>query len=139
MDPAGIREILLVRPYIYNPYQFEAVARGLPYKTRIRPHYSSIPWLPLFEPLTQRVSALSEGYAGYGQYDCMILAGTDLESCTERDIQHMRSAFERGLPVLVCGGFCGLGRSYRLWHDLDDCLPARVPAGDDRSERGKQP
>ncbi len=137
MDPAGIREILLVRPYIYNPYQFEAVARGLPYKTRIRPHYSSIPWLPLFEPLTQRVSALSEGYAGYGQYDCMILAGTDLESCTERDIQHMRSAFERGLPVLVCGGFCGLGRSYRLWHDLDDCLPAHVPAGEPAECKGE--
>ena len=130
MDPAGIREILLVRPYVHNPYQFEAITRGLPYKTRIRPHYSSIPWLPLFEPLTQRVSRQSEGYAGFGQYDCLILAGTDLESCTERDVQHVRSALERGLPILLCGGAYGLGRSYRLWHDLAEALPAHVPAGE---------
>ena len=130
MDPAGIREILLVRPYVNNPYQFESVARGLPYKTRIRAHYSSIPWLPLSEPLTQRVSTQSEGYAGFGQYDCLVIAGTDLESCAERDIQHIRSAMERGLPVMVCGGAFGLGRSYRLWHDLEEGLPARIPAGE---------
>jgi hypothetical protein len=128
MDPAGIREILLVRPYVANPYQIEAVARHLPYKTRIRGHYSNIPWLPLSEPLTQRVSNRSEGYAGFGQYDCLVIAGTDLESCTERDIQHIRSAMERGLPVLVCGGAYGLGSSYRLWHDLEGCLPVRIPA-----------
>lgn len=128
MDPAGIREILLVRPHVHNPYQFELVTRGLPYKTRIRAHHSSIPWLPLSEPLPQRVSKQSESYAGYCQYDCMILAGTDLESCTERDIRNIRSAAERGLPILICGGIFGLGRSYRLWHDLEEVLPARIPA-----------
>ena len=129
MDPAGIREVLLVRPYINNPYQFEPIIRGLPYKVRPRPHYSSIPWLPLSEPLTQRVSNLSEGFAGFGQYDCLILAGSDLESCTERDVQHIRAALERGLPLLLCGGAYGLGRSYRPWHDLGDSLPARIPPG----------
>ena len=30
MDPAGIREIYLFRPYAANQYQFEAAARDLP-------------------------------------------------------------------------------------------------------------
>ena len=128
MDPAGIREILLLRPYAYNPYQFEPIACGLPYKVRAYAYYQAIPWLPIFPPLTQRVGVVSEGYTGLLAHDCLILAGTDLESVTERDILHMRSAAERGLPVMVCGGFNSLGNSYRLWHDLEAVLPARVPA-----------
>lgn len=127
MDPAGIREILLLRPYAYNPYQIEPIMRCLPYKVRTYPYYHAIPWLPTFPLMTQRIG-VSEGYAGYLQHDCMILAGTDLESVTERDILHMRSAAERGLPVMVCGGFNALGNSCRLWHDLEAVLPAHVPA-----------
>ncbi|MBI2190923.1 MAG: hypothetical protein HYU36_02925 [Planctomycetes bacterium] len=128
MDPAGIREILLLRPYTENPFQFEACAERLPFKTRVASHYFNIPWLPFFEPLTQRVSDRSEGYAGWLQHDMAILAGVDLEAATERDIQHLRSALERGLPILVCGGGFGLGNSSRLWHDLEPALPARIPA-----------
>lgn len=126
MDPAGIREILLMRPYAYNPYQLEAIARSLPYKVRTYGYYQAIPWLPLFPTLTQRVGVVSEGYTGLLVHDCMVLAGADLESATERDIQHLRSATERGLPLMLCGGFNGLGSSYRLWHDLEPALPARI-------------
>ena len=129
MDPAGIREIYLVRPYQSNPYQFEGICAALPFKTRIRGVYGVNPWLPLSEPLTQRVSRHSEGFAGWLQYDCTVLAGVDLEATTERDVQNVRSAVERGLPIFVCGGEFGLGNSYRLWHDIDDALPARVPPG----------
>lgn len=128
MDPAGIRELLLLRHYTCCPHPFERAARELPYKVRVYPVYASIPWLPLSERLTQRVSRASEGYAGLLQYDALIIAGIDLESCSERDIQHIRSAVERGLPIIVCGGLFGLGQSYRLWHDLEPVLPARVPA-----------
>jgi hypothetical protein len=127
MDPAGIREILLLRPYAYNPYQLEPIAGALPYKVRTYPYYSSIPWLPVFPPLTQRVGVVSEGYTGLLAHDCLVMAGTDPESLTERDIQHLRSAMERGLPVMACGGLNALGNSYRRWHDLEAALPARVP------------
>ena len=128
MDPAGIRELYLVRPYTHNPYQVEYACRALPYKTRAHGVYSINPWLPLSEPLTQRVSRASEGYAGWLQYDCAVIAGTDLESGTERDVQHLRSALQRGLPLMLCGGMYGLGSSYRLWHDIEDALPAHIPA-----------
>jgi len=127
MDPAGIRELFILRHYADNPYQIEPIVRGLPFKTRSYTYYSGIPWLPVFPALTQRVSTHSEGYAGYLQHDALILAGTDLESCTEADVRHMRAAVERGLPLLVAGGAYGLGNSYRLWHDLDAYLPAHVP------------
>lgn len=127
MDPAGIREILLMRPYAYNPYQIELIARSLPYKVRTYAYYQAIPWLPLFPRLTQRVGVVSEGYTGLLVHDCMVIAGVDLESVTERDVQHLRSAVERGLPVMLCGGFNGLGAAYRLWRDLEPALPARIP------------
>jgi len=130
MDPAGIREICLVRPYLNNPYQFERIGEALPFKTRVHGIYSNIPWLPLSEPLTQRVSIASEGYPGWLQHDCLILAGVDLESASERDIQHLRSAAERGLPLFVCGGYFGLGSSARLWRDLEGALPAHIPAAE---------
>ena len=128
MDPAGIREVYLIRPYAENPYQFEWVCGGLPFKTRILASYGINPWLPLSEPLTQRVSRASEGYAGWLQHDCAVLAGVDLESATERDVQNIRSALERGLPLLLCGGGFGLGSSYRLWHDVEEALPCGIPA-----------
>lgn len=127
MDPAGIREIYCLRPYVDNPYQLELVSGALPFKTRVHATHMNIPWLPLSEPLTQRVSTASEGYAGWLQYDAAVIAGVDLECVTERDVQHLKSALERGLPLLLCGGQFGLGRSYRLWHDLEDALPAAIP------------
>ena len=129
MDPAGIREILLVRPYDNNPYQFEPLVRELPYKARVnQTHFSSMPWLPLFPPLPGRVSATGEALAGYLQHDCLILAGSDLESCRERDVENIHSAVERGLPLLLCGGRYGLGHTYRRWHDFAGLLPAGIPA-----------
>ena len=101
MDPAGIRELYLLRPYTRNPYQVEFACRGLPYKTRVHPVFSINPWLPLSEPLPQRVSRRSEGYAGWLQYDCAVLAGTDLQSASERDVRNVRSAVEAVRPLGV--------------------------------------
>lgn len=129
MDPAGIRQLLLVRPYDNNPYQFEYLVRDLPYKARIgETHFSSMAWMPLFPPLPQRVSATGEALAGFLQYDCLIIAGADLESCSERDVENIASSVERGLPLLLCGGRYGLGQAYRRWDTLANVLPARIPA-----------
>lgn len=133
MDPAGVRELLLVRPYSNNPYQIETVIPELAFKARARTHYSVHSWIPLHEPLTQRVSRASEGYAGYLQYDAMVLAGCDLASCSERDIQNMRSAVERGLPVMLIGGNYGLSRGHRHWHDLESALPGHVVPGESQA------
>jgi len=130
MDPAAVREILLVRPYMDNPYQVERVVRALPYKTRVYPYYSNMPWLPFAPRLTGRVSAASEGYPGWLQNDVVVIANSDLQSAEERDVQNMRSALERGLPAFLIGGPFGLGKSFRLWHDLEGALPAAIPAAE---------
>ncbi|MAE60869.1 MAG: hypothetical protein CMJ49_05860 [Planctomycetaceae bacterium] len=127
MDPAGIREIMLVRPHVDNPYQLEAASEGLAYKTRFNQYFFNTPWIPLWPALPQRVSTASEGYPGWLQHDLAIFAGVDLEAGGERDVAHFRSAAERGLAVLLCGGQFGLGHGYRVWHDVEGALPAHVP------------
>jgi len=81
-----------------------ALARAFPFKTRIWTNYFNIPWMPFAQPLTQRVSKASENWPGWLQHDLAIFAGVDLEAATERDIQHIRSAAERRLPIMICGG-----------------------------------